>query len=70
VQVINFLGRRILFAIITLLAVSAVVFTIFSLLPFDPAALSCGQRCTDQIIEGNRIKLGYDKPLYIQYLFF
>ena len=69
-QVINFVGRRILFAIITLLAVSAVVFTIFSLLPFDPAALSCGQRCTDQIIEGNRIKLGYDQPLYIQYWLF
>lgn len=66
----NFLIRRILFAIITLLVVSAVVFAIFSLMPFDPAALTCGQRCTEQIIEGNRIKLGFDKPLYMQYLLF
>lgn len=66
----NFLIRRILFAIITLLIVSAVVFAIFSLMPFDPAALTCGQRCTEQIIEGNRIKLGFDKPLYMQYLLF
>lgn len=67
---LNFISRRIFFAVITLLAVSAVVFAIFSLLPFDPAALTCGQRCTDQIIEGNRIKLGFDKPIYVQYWLF
>jgi peptide/nickel transport system permease protein len=67
---LNFISRRVFFAIITLLVVSAVVFAIFSFLPFDPAALSCGQKCTDQIIAGNRIKLGFDKPFYIQYLLF
>ncbi len=67
---VNFLSRRIFYAIATLLVVSAVVFAIFSLLPFDPAALTCGQKCTDQIIAGNRIKLGFDKPLYIQYALF
>jgi peptide/nickel transport system permease protein len=66
----NFLTRRILYAIVTLLIVSAVVFVIFSILPFDPAALTCGQRCTEQIIEGNRVKLGFDKPLYMQYFLF
>ena len=55
---------------ITLLAVSVVVFAIFSFLPFDPAALTCGQRCTKQIIEGNRIRLGLDKPVYLQYWLF
>lgn len=67
---LNFLGRRVFFAIVTLLIVSAVVFAIFSFLPFDPAALSCGQKCNDQVIAGNRIKLGFDKPVYIQYLLF
>lgn len=70
VRMVNFLSRRIFYAIATLLVVSAVVFAIFSLLPFDPAALTCGQRCSDQIIAGNRIKLGFDKPLYIQYALF
>jgi peptide/nickel transport system permease protein len=70
VKLLNFLGRRVFFAIITLLIVSAVVFAIFSFLPFDPAALSCGQKCNDQVIAGNRIKLGFDKPVYIQYLLF
>jgi peptide/nickel transport system permease protein len=58
------------FAVITILIVSAVVFAIFSYLPFDPASLTCGQRCTPQIIAGNRIKLGFDKPIYEQYWLF
>ena len=67
---VRFIGRRIFFAIVTILLVSAAVFAIFSFLPFDPAALTCGQRCTPQIIEGNRIKLGFDKPIYEQYWLF
>jgi len=58
------------FALLTILAVSAVVFAIFSFLPFDPASLTCGQKCTPQIIAGNRIKLGFDKPIYEQYWLF
>ena len=59
-----------IFAIATILVVSAVVFMIFSILPFDPAALTCGQRCTPQIIEANRARLGLDMPLYQQYWMF
>jgi peptide/nickel transport system permease protein len=58
------------FALLTILAVSAVVFAIFSFLPCDPASLTCGQKCTPQIIAGNRIKLGFDKPIYEQYWLF
>jgi peptide/nickel transport system permease protein len=58
------------FAAATILVVSAVVFMIFSILPFDPAALTCGQRCTPQIIEANRIRLGLDKSLIEQYWLF
>ena len=58
------------FALATILVVSAAVFMIFAILPFDPAALTCGQRCNEQIIEANRIRLGLDKPLYEQYFLF
>ncbi|MCX6442169.1 MAG: ABC transporter permease [Actinobacteria bacterium] len=67
---LKFIGRRAIFAAFTILIVSAVVFGIFSLLPFDPAALTCGQRCTDQIVEANRVRLGFDKPIYEQYWLF
>ncbi|MEY4290825.1 MAG: hypothetical protein RL130_767 [Actinomycetota bacterium] len=65
-----YIGRRMAFAVSTILVVSAVVFMIFAILPFDPAALTCGQRCNEQIIEANRIRLGLDKPLYEQYFLF
>ena len=55
---LKYIGRRMIFAAATILVVSAVVFMIFSILPFDPAALTCGQRCTPQIIEANRARLG------------
>ena len=67
---LRFISRRMLFALLTILIVSAVVFAIFAFLPFDPASLTCGQRCTPQIIAGNRIKLGFDKPIYEQYWLF
>lgn len=67
---LTFVSRRIAFAFATILVVSAVVFLIFSVLPFDPAALTCGQRCTKSIVEANRIRLGLDKPLYEQYFLF
>ncbi len=67
---LKYIGRRMIFATATILVVSAVVFMIFSILPFDPAALTCGQRCTPQIIEANRARLGLDMPLYQQYWMF
>lgn len=67
---LKYIGRRMIFAAATILVVSAVVFMIFSILPFDPAALTCGQRCTPQIIEANRARLGLDMPLYEQYWMF
>lgn len=50
-----------------LAAVSAITFLLFSALPADPAALTCGKSCTPDVIEKNRVRLGYDKPIYEQY---
>ncbi|MEI6307950.1 MAG: ABC transporter permease [Actinomycetes bacterium] len=66
----RFILRRAYFAILTILLVSIVVYGVFSILPFDPAALTCGQKCTPTIVEANRIKLGFDKPLWDQYWLF
>ena len=65
-----FAARRLGLSLITLLIVSFTVYVIFAILPFDPAALTCGQKCNDIIIEANRARLGYDKPLLVQYWLF
>ena len=62
--------RRLGISIFTLLVVSFAVYVIFAILPFDPAALTCGQKCNDIVVEANRIRLGYDKPLLVQYWLF
>jgi len=68
--VVLFALRRLGFSLFTLLIVSFAVYVIFAILPFDPAALTCGQKCNDIIVEANRVRLGYDKPLLIQYWLF
>ena len=67
---ILFALRRLGFSIFTLLIVSFAVYVIFAILPFDPAALTCGQKCNDIVVEANRVRLGYDKPLLVQYWLF
>lgn len=65
-----FVVRRLFFAALLLLAVSFFTYLLFSLLPSDPAALTCGKNCKPEIIAANRVRLGYDKPLLDQYWLF
>lgn len=67
---LRFAARRLLLSTATLLLVSLAVYLIFAFLPFDPAALTCGQKCTDFVVEANRVRLGYDKPILVQYWLF
>ena len=50
-----------------LLLLTLVVFLLFSVLPTDPARLTCGKACTPAIIEANRHRLGLDLPVWQQY---
>lgn len=68
---IKFVAKRFAISLAILFAVSVAVYLIFAFLPFDPAALTCGKNCNDPgIIEANRVRLGYDKPIWIQYWLF
>ena len=62
--------RRVLLMITLLFLLSVAVFFLFQMLPGDPARLTCGKACTPQIIEVNRKRLGYDKPVLEQYRLF
>lgn len=65
-----FIARRLFFALLLLLAVSVVTYLLFSALPVDPAALTCGKNCKPDLIAANRVRLGYDKPIVEQYWLF
>lgn len=59
--------RRVLTGLLILVLLSMLTFLLFSVLPSDPAALTCGKNCTPDIIEANRVRLGLDLPLWQQY---
>ena len=65
-----YLVRRVLLMVTLLFLLSITVFVLFNALPSDPARLTCGKVCTPALLESNRRRLGYDKPLLEQYEIF
>ena len=66
-----YLARRILWAIVVMLAVTAITFAIFYLLPpGDPALRFVGKQPTPENLALVRHNLGLDNPWYVQYLKF
>ncbi|WP_238016560.1 ABC transporter permease [Dactylosporangium sp. AC04546] len=68
---INYILRRLVTAALLLVAVSIVTFAIFFLIPkatgADPAEMYVGKTATPADVEATRVKLGLDKPIYVQY---
>ncbi|MFF5506037.1 ABC transporter permease [Streptomyces roseolus] len=64
---ILYLGRRLLGMLGVLLAIAAVTFTIFYVLPSDPAAAACGKACSDERLEAIRAHMGLDAPVWRQF---
>ncbi|MFI5982527.1 ABC transporter permease [Streptomyces sp. NPDC051555] len=67
---ILYLLRRLLALTGVLLAIAAVTFVIFYVLPSDPAAAACGKTCSVERIAAVREYLGLDQPLWRQFLDF
>lgn len=67
-DVIILVLKRISVAAITLLVVSAIVFTISNLLPGDAAQEMLGQSATPEAVAALRRVLGLDEPAHIRYL--
>jgi len=69
--VINYILRRLLTAVVLLIIVTMITFGIFFLIPkaagSDPAQMFVGKTATPAGVEATRVKLGLDKPIYIQY---
>jgi len=65
-----YIVRRVGIGIGLLVLLSVTVFFLFSILPSDPARLTCGKICTPALLEANRARLGLDKPIVEQYVTF
>jgi peptide/nickel transport system permease protein len=65
---LRYIVRRVLWGILLLWIVSAVIFTIYYVLPSaDPAVLRAGRNASPQQVEAIRHALGLDDPVYLQY---
>lgn len=64
----RFLGRRLLFMLLTLFLVSIAIFAVTQLLPGDVAKKILGQWSTPEDYARLREKLGLNQPVWVQYL--
>jgi peptide/nickel transport system permease protein len=67
---IGFIIRRLLIALLSLVAMSIVVFLIIRLVPGDPVRTMLGFRATDENVALLRHELGLDQSLFTQYFSF
>jgi peptide/nickel transport system permease protein len=65
---LRLIARRIASAVLILLLVSLIVFTISSLLPGDAASETLGQNATPEAVAALRAKLGLNEPAPLRYL--
>lgn len=65
---LNYVCKRLLGLIPTLLIVAVLVFLFVHMLPGDPARLIAGPEADATVIELVRKQLGLDQPLYRQFL--
>lgn len=67
---IRFLAGRFVALIFVLLSLTLVVFVIDTKVPTDPVAANLGAGASRALIQATRHALGYDQPVYVQYVRF
>jgi ABC-type dipeptide/oligopeptide/nickel transport system permease component len=67
---LEYIYRRILIGVVTILCIVTIVFFALRLIPGDPAEVWLGDYATPQLIELTRAKWGLDKPIWEQYLIY
>ena len=66
----TYVGRRLLQALVVLWGVSVIVFLLLRLAPSDPVTLMLAESASAEQIAEARHALGFDRPIYVQYLIF
>lgn len=65
--VLKMIGRRICVGLLTLLAVSALIFFMTNLLPGDAAQVALGQSATPETVAALRRQFGLDQPVLVRF---
>jgi ABC-type dipeptide/oligopeptide/nickel transport system permease component len=66
----GYIVQRLLQAVVVLWGVSLIVFFLLRLAPSDPITLLLAETATPEQIAEARHELGFDQPIYVQYLLF
>ncbi len=64
----QYIARRLISLIPVLLGVSIVVFSLIRLIPGDPVIIMLGERARVEDIERVREEMGFNRPIYMQYV--
>ncbi len=64
----QYIARRLLALIPVLLGVSILVFSLIRMIPGDPVTVMLGERARPADIERVREEMGFNRPIYIQYI--
>lgn len=67
---IAYMLKRLGFAVVTLILVLTCVFILVRIIPGDPAQVIVGEQASEAAAAAVRVKLGLDKPIYVQYYTF
>ncbi len=63
----SYIVRRLGQMVLVLVGLSILLFILLQLAPGDSAQIMAGLGATPEVVENLRVKLGLDKPLYVQY---
>ena len=66
----GFVLRRLLGALVTLFAISVIVYVVFYVTPGNVAQITCGPRCSPEQVHQVAQQLRLDDPLYVRYWHF
>ncbi|MGO7424939.1 ABC transporter permease, partial [Rhizobium ruizarguesonis] len=64
----NYIAKRLVMIVYTLLVVSLIVFAITQILPADAAVMMLGENATQNALDALRQTMGLDQPVWQQYL--
>jgi ABC-type dipeptide/oligopeptide/nickel transport system permease component len=66
-QILKYIGRRLLFVIPQLFGIILVSFFLVKLIPGDPVVMMLGPVASQESIDSLRASMGFDKPLIVQF---